>query len=120
MKKGLILGALLLTGVAVASAQSKKEPEGPVPLTPEPGTTPGPTSGEAAPDVFIEDHDQAWNYKREGGRWYTMRKGQAGGRWVDMEANLSPEYYSLAISRLTAHLASKGLSGFNAGIQNLL
>lgn len=51
---------------------------------------------------FITDHDSVYDYKFENGRWYTQKKGAI--KWIDMENNLSPENYTIAINRLTKHI----------------
>lgn len=56
-------------------------------------------------EILITDHDSVWDYRFYNGRWYTRKKAETV--WIDMLTALSPDNYSLAISRLTNHLNKK-------------
>lgn len=60
-------------------------------------------------NITITDHDNVWDYKREKGVWWTRRKTNPQGVWLNMKTSLTPENYNLAISRLTAYLTTKQL-----------
>jgi hypothetical protein len=73
------------------------------PAAPQAPATPpkGPTT------ILVTDHDAAWDYKLENGRWYTRKKGSTGS-WLDMQSNLTAANYTLAVQRLTDHLKKNG------------
>lgn len=62
-----------------------------------------------AQDQLITNYDTVWDYKREGGVWFTRKKSTPQGGWIDMNATLSASAYSLAISRLNTFLTNKTL-----------
>ena len=56
-------------------------------------------------DLFIDDNDTVWDYKRESGVWWTKRKENA--IWLNMKSNLSIENYKIAIQILEFYLQKK-------------
>lgn len=62
------------------------------------------SSGGSTPSSakIITNHDGAYDYKNENGRWYTRRKGT--NAWTDMQTALSPRAYQLAVSRLQKYI----------------
>ncbi len=91
MNKTAIIVTLLVLGGVAAYAMTGNKPAA--------ATSTGP--------LIITDHDAAYDYKYENGRWYTHRKGETN--WRDMQANLSPANYALAVSRLMSYVNQRGI-----------
>ncbi len=70
-------------------------------------TTSGQTTKKLFPegDLFIDDNDTVWDYKRESGIWWTRRKENA--IWLNMKSNLTVENYKIAIQVLEFYLQKK-------------
>jgi hypothetical protein len=58
-------------------------------------------------DVLITNFDTVWDYKRTNGVWYTRKKVNSTGAWLDMKKSLSPENYAIAETKLTTFLNRK-------------
>lgn len=58
-------------------------------------------------EVLITNFDTIWDYKRTNGVWYTRKKVNSTGVWLDMKKSLSPENYASAETKLTAFLNRK-------------
>jgi hypothetical protein len=63
--------------------------------------TPGIPDG----DILITDNDTVWDYKREGGIWWTRRKENS--TWLNMRKELSDEMYNEAMQVLESYLQKK-------------
>ena len=56
-------------------------------------------------DIFINDNDTIWDYKRESGIWWTKRKENS--TWLNMRENLTDEKYNEAMQTLEFYLQKK-------------
>ena len=82
-KKVLVIGGLVLGLTLLFSTKAK---------------------ANATQDLIITNHDTMWDYKRVSGVWFTRKKSEPTGAWLDMTSALSASAYALALSRLTAFL----------------
>jgi hypothetical protein len=58
-------------------------------------------------DLLITNFDTIWDYKRTNGVWYTRKKVNSTGAWLDIKKSLSPENYAIAETKLIAFLNRK-------------
>ena len=90
MSKVLAISLILGTGVLLAiTATSQGNSNGLIPTG----------------DIFINDNDTVWDYKRESGIWWTKRKENS--TWLNMRANLTDEKYNEAMQTLEFYLQKK-------------
>lgn len=92
--------ALLITAVLAVFFWPKKGNAQP---------NPAPVSNASGPEnsFFITDYDPYWDYKFEGGAWYTKKK--TSSTWLNMQLSLSATNYQIAIATLVAYAKTKKL-----------